>query len=264
MDRPEPVDLSELLTFAGRTARDAGRVLLEARASGVRGRGVQRKAGTDIVTEADLRAERAILEAVRSAYPGDAVLAEESGATGESERRWAVDPLDGTVNFANGLPYFAVSIALEDAEGGLLGVVLSVEDDELFSAGRGLPARRNGTVMSEVGRAVRLSDAVVAMQLPAEMLSAPGVFEQWMRSCRGIRMTGSTAIDLAWTALGRYDLMLYRRTTARWDWAAGELLIERTEGCAVRVIGEFGGMEVVAAGSAHLVRELEPGFVLGG
>ena len=129
----------ELLEVAVEAADAAATELLErfgGRASGVRAKSTP----TDLVSEADLAAERAIRAVLARRRPGDSILGEEGGATGSGELRWVVDPLDGTINFLYGFPVFAVSVACEDADGALAGVVLDPVREERFSATRSAPA----------------------------------------------------------------------------------------------------------------------------
>lgn len=238
---------SELL-FARDVAILAGRVLRDATPGFV-----QHKVGTDIVTATDLESEALILSALRESFPDDNVLAEESGAQHlGAARQWCVDPLDGTVNFANGIPYFSVTIGLEDSEGGIAGVVYDPIRDDLFSAERGQSTQLNGVAVSPV-IASGIADAVIAVQLPEPGWRRHEQLSSVVHASRGVRVSGSTALDLAWTAIGRYDLCLYRRTPERWDWVAGELLIQSGVGSAVAVVGQMGDLELVAAGNAAVV-----------
>src|SRR5205807_10644157 len=130
---------------------------------GQRARGVQAKSTpTDLVSEADVRAESAIREVLERRRPGDAILGEEGGATGEGEVRWLVDPLDGTINFLFGIPAFAVSIACEDASGMLAGVVLDPIREECFAATRSGTPTLNGAPIEAPPRRERLDLAMVA------------------------------------------------------------------------------------------------------
>jgi myo-inositol-1(or 4)-monophosphatase len=217
-----------LRELAEAVAREAGRQLRDAFA----GPGVNvtaKSSPTDLVSEADHAAERLIRGRLAEARPGDGVLGEEGGSvTGTTGLRWVVDPLDGTVNFLFGIPQWAVSIAVEDGDGTLAGVVYDPMRDELWSVERdgdpmldGRPIR--GSARTDLATAMvatgfgydadvrRLQAAVVARLLP---------------QVRDIRRLGSAALDLAWTAAGRYDAF-YERGLNAWDLAAGELLCTR-------------------------------------
>lgn len=217
---------------------------------------IERKIGTDIVTEADLRAESVILGAIATSYPDDEILAEESGEGGlRAPRRWCVDPLDGTVNFANGIPYFAVSIGLEDELGGAAAAIYDPSRNEMFSTYRGsLTAIDSIELTQRPGKS--LADSVVAVQLPEPQWFEMKTMTRMLESARGTRLSGSTALDLAWTAIGRYDLCLYRRTLQRWDWVAGEFLVSTSPGNAVLSLGKMGDLELMAAGNEDLAEEV--------
>lgn len=237
--------------FAQGIAIRAGRILRSARPGAF-----ERKVGTDIVTATDLESEAAILAALRESFPDDNVLAEESGAQHlGARRRWCVDPLDGTVNFANGIPYFSVSIGLEDELGGIAGAVYDPIRDELFSAERGDVTQLNSVPVLRASRR-SIEDSVIAVQLPEPGWRTLETLSSVVHSSRGVRVSGSTALDLAWTAVGRYDLCLYRRTPERWDWVAGELLVESAAGTAVLGLGLMGPLELMAAGNAAVVEEV--------
>src|SRR3990170_376005 len=121
---------------------------------------------TNLVTEMDRRAEALIIEAIQAGFPGDAILSEERGTLGgPSGRRWIIDPLDGTTNYAHGIPIFCVSIALEVDGQTRLGVVYDPNFDECFVAGRGRGAWRNGERLS-VSEAATLNESLVATGLP--------------------------------------------------------------------------------------------------
>ena len=220
---------AELRAVAERAARAAGELLRERfEAGGERATG-SKSTHTDLVSEADLAAERAIREVIAAARPDDAVLGEEGGETGEgSPLRWIVDPLDGTVNFLFGVPQWCVSVAVHDDEGGLAGVVLDPMRDELFAGARGggLPTLNGepvrGSTQSQLDTALIATgfayDAAVR-ELQAAVIS------ELLPRVRDVRRMGSAALDLAWMAAGRYDAY-YERGIQIWDIAAGTVLCE--------------------------------------
>src|SRR5438445_8708744 len=162
---------------------------------------------TDLVSDADVAAERAVRSVLARRRPGDAILGEEGGATGEGELRWIVDPLDGTVNFLFGIPVFAVSVACENASGTLAGVVLDPIRDECFTATRSGIAALNGGEIRGSDRA-ELSTAMVATGFgydAAGRARQAAVVARVLPRVRDIRRAGAAAIDLAWCACGRYD-----------------------------------------------------------
>jgi myo-inositol-1(or 4)-monophosphatase len=226
---------ADLLAVAREAAHAGGDVLRER--FGGRQQAVARKSSpTDVVGEADLAAESAIRDVLRARRPQDAVLAEESGASGEGELRWVVDPLDGTVNFLYGFPQYAVSVAVEDGEGTLAGVVLDVENGEEWAATIDGPATLDGEAIRGSDRA-ELARALVGTGFgyDAAVRAAQGEsVARLLPLVRDIRRAGSAALDLAWTAAARLDAY-YERGVKPWDIAAGALICARA-GLEVRVL----------------------------
>jgi myo-inositol-1(or 4)-monophosphatase len=225
-----------------------------------RGDGVRTKSSpTDLVSDADLAAEAAIRDVLASRRPGDSILGEEGGATGDGELRWLVDPLDGTINYLFGIPVFAVSVACEDASGTLAGVVLDPVRDECFEATRLGPPTLNGEPIHPSARA-ELSTAMVATGFgyAADVRARQAaVVSRLLPRVRDIRRLGAAALDLAWTACGRYDAY-YERGLKPWDEAAG-LLIARRAGLAARELLAEGPdpAGVVVAGEAVMAELYE-------
>jgi myo-inositol-1(or 4)-monophosphatase len=219
---------------------------------------VRTKSGpTDLVSDADVAAEQAIRAVLARRRPGDAILGEEGGATGAGDVRWVVDPLDGTINYVFGLPAFAVSVACEDAEGAIVGVVLDPVRGERFTASREGPALLNGQPIAHPGRE-SLGTALVAtgFNYDAELRTRQGeVVARLLPRIRDIRRVGAAALDLAWAACGRCDAF-YERGLNAWDVAAGALIAERA-GLTVRDL-EAGDGEPwgVLAAPGNLVDEL--------
>ncbi|HEV3377535.1 MAG TPA: inositol monophosphatase family protein [Thermoleophilaceae bacterium] len=244
---------------AERAARAGGEVLMAYYGRPPEGLGVKSSA-TDPVSDADREAERAIRELLSAERPADGLVAEEgSHAEADSGRRWVVDPLDGTVNFIYELPAWAVSVALEDADGVAAGVVHSPVLGETFCAVRG-----GGAWIAESGRPLRASGcdrlerAMVATGFsyePARRVQQAAVVARLLPLARDIRRAGAAALDLAWTAAGRLDAF-YENGLKRWDWAAGHLLVQEAGG----VTGWIGGEPpvLVAAATPTLLDELRP------
>jgi myo-inositol-1(or 4)-monophosphatase len=233
----------ELLSIAEEAARAAGSVLLE-RFGGPRREVRSKSTPTDLVSEADIEAERALRGVLAARRPDDAVLGEEGGdrGAGTSGVRWIVDPLDGTVNFLFAIPQWAVSVACADGDGLLAGVVLDPLRDEIFAATRDGPATRDGEPVEASSRA-ELDTAMVAtgFAYDAGMRAAQAeVAARVLPRVRDLRRMGSAALDLAWTACGRYDAY-YERGLQPWDRAAGELLCARA-GLELRELGPNGGL----------------------
>jgi myo-inositol-1(or 4)-monophosphatase len=225
----------ELLELAVSVAREAGELLLERFKGGREQTLASKSTPTDLVSEADLASERLIRERLSGERPADGVLGEEGGGTdGTSGLTWIVDPLDGTVNFLFSIPQWCVSVAVADDRGSLVGAIYDPCRNELFSATReGVPLL-NGAPIAASDR-TELETAMVAtgFAYDASVRAAQAeVFARLIPRVRDIRRFGSAALDLAWTACGRYDAY-FERTTKPWDIAAGTLVCERA-GLTVR------------------------------
>jgi len=243
------------LDLAERAARAAGEVLLSY--YGRPPEGVASKSSsTDLVSDADREAERTIRELLAVERPDDGLIAEEgSRADAASGRRWVVDPLDGTINFLYGFPAWAVSVALEDADGALVGVVHSPIHGETFRAVRG-----EGAFLGERSLAVRpprpLERSLVATGFsyePERRAVQADVVRELLPRARDIRRAGAAALDLAWVAAGRLDAF-FERGLHHWDWAAGRLLVEEAGGTIATLDEDWPGM--IAASNGELLAEL--------
>ena len=183
---------------------------------------------TDLVSDTDVAAETAIRGVLGERRPQDAILGEEGGATGDGELRWVIDPLDGTTNFLFGVPQFAVSVACEDRDGALVGVVLDPVRDEIFTATRSGSAQLDGAPIAGSGRD-DLAIALIATGFgyEAEVRARQAeVLARVLPRVRDIRRAGAAALDLAWCACGRYD-GYWERGVKPWDVAAGGLIASR-------------------------------------
>ena len=219
--------------MARRLAREAGRLQMDlyGRLTQVRTKG-SRKGSRDLVTEADHASEALILDGIRALYPGDGLLAEESGAhrggggTGPSPdqgvgRVWVVDPLDGTVNYAHGLPFFCVSIGLVVDGRAVVGVVFDPARGDLYEAVVGGGARRNGEPVAPPQRE-SLAQCLATVVLPQR---------GWRTRARAVvratqvnRVLGSSALALAYVADGRFDVYVQAGGLSAWDVAAAGLI----------------------------------------
>lgn len=238
-------DLDALLALAVDAAREAGVVLIERYGSVL---GVETKSGaTDPVTEADRASEQTLVEHILSARPDDGLLGEEGASReGSSGLRWVLDPLDGTVNYLYGLPSWCVSVACEDAEGALVGVVHDPVHDEVFSAARGHGAVLDGRRL-HVNDPVALPEALVATGFvydPVVRERQAGVVARVLPAARDVRRFGSAALDLCALACGRVD-GYYEDTLGHWDWSAGGLIASEAGARVERL-----GSGVIAAGPA--------------
>ena len=242
-------DPRELLEVASEVAQRAGALLRARFEAGHELRIATKSTPTDPVSQADLASQHAIRALIAERRPTDGFLAEEEGADqgGSSGLRWVVDPLDGTVNFLYGIPQWCVSVAVLDAEGALAGVIHDPLGGEVFTAVRGKLPSRNGVLLPRLEQpAPALGAALVATGFAYDerVRAQQGeVIARLLPQVRDIRRFGSAALDLAWTAMGRYDAY-FERGVKLWDIAAGVLVCEGV-GLLVREID--GGILVAPA-----------------
>jgi len=187
----------------------------------------------NLVTEADHAAEKAIIDAIRQEYPDHFILSEETGELKtDSEFKWIIDPIDGTVNFSNGIPLCCVSIALEKNGEMLLGCVYNPLMDEFYFAQKGMGAFLNDKKITVSHKSEVIKSCLVT-GFPYTYLDAPNgplqVFEKLVRRGVPVRRLGSAAIDLCWVAAGRFD-GFYEHNLQAWDSAAGFLMVEEAGG----------------------------------
>lgn len=220
-----PSDLDALRALAIDAAR-AGADVLRPRFRSSRTLVDSKSSTTDMVTDADRASEAAIIDVITAARPDDAILGEESGGRiGTSGLRWVIDPLDGTTNFLYGIAQFCVSVAVEDAEGSLVGCVLEPIAGEEFVASRGGGATLNG----EPIHATAITDLAHALigtgfsYIAEDRERSAHLLPLILRTVRDIRRPGSCALDLAWVACGRLD-GFYEELVFAWDIAAGSLI----------------------------------------
>ncbi|HEY2259376.1 MAG TPA: inositol monophosphatase family protein [Solirubrobacteraceae bacterium] len=258
----DDIDDAELLAVARRAAHAAGAELRSR--FGHSQPGIRAKSSpTDLVSDADVAAEQAIRDILGELARGDAILGEEGGETGgDGERRWVIDPLDGTTNFLFGVPQFAVSVACEDRRGTVVGAVLDPIRDECFTATRSRAPELNGVRIVGSDRQ-ELSTALVATGFAYEAevrARQAAVLGRILPRVRDIRRAGSAALDLAWCACGRYDAY-YERGLKPWDFAAGALIATRS-GLTVRTLPPGDGPEGLLAAPPAFVDGLQE-LVLG-
>ncbi len=195
---------------------------------------------TNLVTEMDARAEALIVDRLLGAFPDDAILAEERGAAaGRSGRRWIIDPLDGTTNYAHGLPIYGVSIALEVGGRVQLGVVYDPSQRELFVTERGAGAFCNNARLT-VSTATTLDASLLATGFPYDIRVKDDnnlrEYAAFAVRTRGVRRLGSAVLYLAWLAAGRFD-GYWELRLGPWDVAAGGLMVEEAGGRLTAITG---------------------------
>lgn len=247
MSRPDPV----FLATAAEIVLRAGDIQMSRRESGFR---VHKKGTIDLVTEVDFECERMCRAVIADRFPEHDVLAEElsSGPTerAHSSHRWVFDPLDGTTNYAHGLPIFCASLALEIDGCPEAGAVYDPTRRELFTAERGEGAFLNGARL-RVSSADRLIDSLLVTGFPYDLHSQGGdlvgVFGVFLGQARAVRRLGSAALDLCYVAAGRFD-GFWEQHLKPWDVAAGALIVTEAGG---RVSGMDGSPFDPAA--AHLI-----------
>jgi myo-inositol-1(or 4)-monophosphatase len=227
------------LHFATDLARRAGALLIE---SYERIERIDYKSKRDVVTNADYASERLVIDAIHERFPGDAILAEESGQRAgvlredgsHNGRMWVIDPLDGTVNYANGIPYYCVSIGLVVDGRPSVAVILDPARDDLYDAVSDGPARLDGAPVRSSTKE-DLGDYVVSLAvigrggLMRERKIAPRI--------RIHRRMGSAALSLAYVANGRFDAFVQNGGLSLWDVAAAGLIAERSGAVITNMVG---------------------------
>lgn len=250
-----PRPLRPLATEAIHLALEAGRVLRRRFRQAMK---VSVKGPGDIVTAADVEVQGLIHRRIRRAFPDHGVLAEEGlDTTAGTGWRWIVDPLDGTKNFARGIPSFCVSIAAEREGRVELGVVLDPIQEELFVGARGAGAWCNGRRI-HVSKASDLAGAFLGTGLPNRVRRFAGpvarVFGRFAARCLGVRDRGAGALDLCYVACGRFD-GYWEVDQSPWDIAAGALIVEEAGGRMSNFQGGsfdiYGGETVASNGKIH-------------
>lgn len=222
--------LDEIEAAAREAAGRAGQIIRERFG---RSRGYDAKSSAiDLVTATDRDSEAAILEVLREAFPGHAFLAEESGAQGEADQRWLIDPLDGTTNFAHGYPQVSVSIAYQQRGETQFGLVLDPLREEIFTARAGGGARLSGEAI-HVSPVESLDGALLATGFPYDRRQHAdfylSFFKAFMERCHGLRRAGSAALDLCFVAAARVE-GFWEWNLQAWDVAAGALIVTEAGG----------------------------------
>ncbi len=226
--------MTQRLEFTVEVALGAGRIL---RDGYDQQKTISLKGRRDLLTEFDLRSEEFIIQRIQERYPTDGILAEEGGEIGGEGGRWVIDPLDGTTNFAHGIPFFVVSIAYMEGTETLLGVILDPMRDECFRAIRG-----NGVWLGHhhlhVSPTKSVENSVLATGFPHDIEHNPNNnltrYSLASMQARAVRRLGSAALHLAYVAAGRLD-GYWEMDLFPWDWAAGILMVQEAGGRVSRV-----------------------------
>jgi myo-inositol-1(or 4)-monophosphatase len=223
---------------------------------------VSTKDDSSLVTDVDVQSEQIIRDALTVEFPNIGVLGEEMGLTGSGGMRWVVDPIDGTRNFAAGVPHFAISIALVDGDKVLLGITYDPMRDELFHAVKNQGAFLNGEPIKTSLR-TSISQAILGFDLGGiddRSLYAIRMIEHLWPNMQSIKVLGSATLSLAYTAAGRLDVYFHHRLSS-WDVAAGLVLVTEAGGQVVdrrtRRLANLGSTGVVASSPDLLEEFLE-------
>ena len=198
---------------------------------------VSKKGIGDFVTTADLNSERIILKELNKSYPNISIICEETKSNvhkNKDEKKFIIDPLDGTLNFLHGLPHFAISIAFMYKEEIVSGIIYDPIKDELFWSEKGIGAFLNNNVRLRVSARKELNQALISTGIPWKGMETKHqrfmkILKNAMENCSGIRRYGAAALDLAYVASGRYDAF-WLFGLKIWDIASGSLLVNESGG----------------------------------
>lgn len=248
--------MQPLLNIAIRAARRAGEIIVRGM-NKLHRLDIREKGQNDFVTEIDLAAERDIIDTIRRHYPDHAILGEESGASGDNEFTWIIDPLDGTTNYMHGFPQFSVSIGVQRRGRTEHGVVYDPLRQELFTTSRGEGAQLDGRRI-RVSTTIGLERALIGTGFPYRdnlhwIDSYMAMLKSVMQHTAGVRRPGSAALDLAYVAAGRLD-GFWELGLKPWDTAAGALLIVEAGGTVTALDGsdyQLGGDIIVGSPKVH-------------
>ncbi|HEY2581525.1 MAG TPA: inositol monophosphatase family protein [Mucilaginibacter sp.] len=201
---------------------------------------IEIKGLNDLVSYVDKTAEQLIVSGLTKVLPEAGFVTEEKTINTIGEKyNWIIDPLDGTTNFIHGLPVYSVSVALQEYDKLVVGVVYEINQDECFYAWEGSPAYLNGNVI-KVSGSPTIDKSLLATGFPYYDFSKQpayiNLFTDLMKSCHGLRRLGSAAVDLAYTACGRFD-GYYEYNLNAWDVAAGILIVRQAGGDVVNFKG---------------------------
>lgn len=250
--------MSEPRKLAVEAALAAGRIQKE-RADNIGE--IHYKGEINLVTEVDLLCEKEIIGRIKKEFPGHAILAEESGATaGDADHLWVIDPIDGTVNYAHGYPCYCVSIGYQCRGEVVVGVIYNPCLDELFVAEKGKGATLNGKPIS-VSTTTELKKSLLATGFAYDInqssINNLNHFQNFIKACQALRRPGSAAMDLCYTAMGRFE-GFWELKLHPWDYAAGWLMVEEAGGQVTRFDGspfQMGDRSVLAS-NGHIHQDM--------
>ncbi|WP_234571972.1 inositol monophosphatase family protein [Rhodohalobacter sp. 614A] len=247
------------LDVAKQAAREGVRVIKSFREKGIK---IKKKGFHDLVTDADVETEKAIIKVIKKHFPDDEILAEESSAEDamSDSRVWIIDPIDGTTNFANGFPIYCVSVALWENKEPKVGIVIEVNREEEFTAIAGEGAWLNDEEI-HVSSTAEYEHAFIGTGFPYNDLSVVDsylkLFRKLMEDVQGIRRPGSAAYDLCCVASGRFD-GFYEYSLHIWDVAAAALIIKEAGG----TVTDWDGSDKWAFGERFVAGNSEVHFYL--
>jgi myo-inositol-1(or 4)-monophosphatase len=252
-----PTEFDTLTQIAIQAARQGGAILLDYAKKGFQIH--QKEQAINLVTEADLRSEEAVIQTIHQAFPTHQILSEEQGLQDipTNPIKWIIDPLDGTTNFAHGFPLYNVSIGVEYEGACVLGVVYDPTRNELFLAQKGKGATLNGTRI-HVSATPKLNEALLVTGFAYDVHTAKDnnlkEFCAFTLRARGMRRTGTAAIDLCYIACGRFD-GFWELQLNPWDTAAGKIMVEEAGGKMTNYQGEpysiYGTTLIATNGRIH-------------
>ena len=249
-----------LLNVAVMAARRAGNTLIRKMVNLDKLK-IEQKGHNDYVSDADHAAEKAVINCILKHYPDHAILAEESGAQGDSDTVWIIDPLDGTTNYLHAFPVFAVSIGVQIKGRMEHGVIYDPLRQELFTASRGQGAHLEGRRIRVSGQ-IQLERSLIGTGFPfrqADKDISPylEMLGKVVRNTSGVRRPGAAALDLAYVAAGRLDAF-WETGLAPWDLAAGSLIIREAGGIVSGLNGSENFLDTghVLTGTPRIYREL--------
>lgn len=227
-----------LLQFAKKMAYDAGKIALKIQEKGFK---IDHKSGPlDLVTDADKACNEFIIKTIENHFPDHSILTEESGSKEKSgEYKWIIDPIDGTTNFARGLPWFAISIAVVHKGQPIIGVVEVPALRQTFYAIKGKGAHLNNKPI-HVSKKGKIEECLFATGFPYERAAkfdrSMKLFNEFYKSSLGVRRFGSASIDLCYIAKGSFD-GFWEFGLEPWDVAAGKIIVEEAGGVVTNMDG---------------------------